>query len=73
MPTRDEKNNFSVMIEEAAIKQGISHMDAIVSYCEQTGLEVEVAATLINVPLKSKIESEARGLRYLAKSSELPL
>ena len=73
MPTRDEKDKFSVMIEELTINEGVTHMEAIVDYCSKTGLEVEVAATLVNANLKSKLESEARALRYLGKSSALPI
>jgi hypothetical protein len=36
-------------------------------------LEVEIAATLLNETLKSKIESEAQQLRYLPRGSKLPL
>lgn len=73
MATRDEKNNFSIMIQEKAEKLNVSHMEAILEHCSETGLEVEVAATLINTILKSKIEGEARDLRFLSKSSKLPL
>jgi len=73
MPTKDEKNKFSLMIEEIATKEGITHMEAITDYCAKTELEVEVAAQLINPTLKSKIELEARTLRYLPKDSTLPV
>jgi len=73
MPTRDEKNTFSLMVEEIALTQSISHMEAITDYCDKTGLEVEVAATLINTTLKAKIELEARAKRYLTKNSILPI
>jgi len=73
MPTTDEKNKFSLLIQDIAQKQGIDHMEAITDYCETTGLEVEVAATLINLTLKSIIEIEARKKRYLQKSSQLPV
>ena len=73
MPTRDEKDKFSIMIEELSINENVSHMEAIIEYCSKSGLEIEVAATLVNANLKSKLESEARSLRFLGKSSALPL
>lgn len=73
MPTNDEKNEWSLSIEETALKQGISCMEAITDYCAERDLEVEVAATLINSTLKAKIELEARNLRYLPKSTTLPV
>jgi len=73
MANREEKNNFSMMIMEIAMKDKIDHMDAIVSYCETNNLEIEVAAGLINDSLKSIIEGEAMELRFLPRGSKLPL
>ena len=73
MASREEKNNFSMMIMEIALKEKIDHMDAITSYCENHNLEIEVAATLINDSLKSIIEGEAMELRFLPRGGKLPL
>ena len=73
MASREEKNNFSIMIMEMALKERIDHMDAIATYCERNNLEIEVAASLINESLKSIIEGEAMELRFLPRGSRLPL
>ncbi len=73
MATREEKNNFSMMIMNLAISEKIDHMDAITSYCERNNLEIEVAASLINDSLKSIIEGEAMELRFLPRGSRLPI
>jgi len=73
MPTKDEIREFSLMIEEKAIKLKCSCMDAILEHCKQTGLEVEVASTLISTPLKAKIREEAQELNLIKKTSKLPL
>ena len=73
MASREEKNNFSMMIMQMAILEKIDHMDAITSYCERNNLEIEVAASLINDSLKSIIEGEAMELRYLPRGSKLPI
>lgn len=73
MSTREDKNNFSLMIEKTASEQEISCMEAITEYCAQHDLEIEVAAGLINQSLKAKIEQEARALRFLPKTGKLPL
>jgi len=73
MSSREEKNNFSLMIENMAVKEGITHMEAILEHCEKTGLEVEVAGTLINASLKAKIEQEAVALRFLPRGGKLPI
>ena len=65
MTTRDERNKFSAVIEERIIKDNVSTMEAIINYCEETGLELEIAGSLVNSVLKTKIEEEAKKLRYL--------
>jgi hypothetical protein len=73
MPTKDEIRNFSLMIEELAIKLKCSRMDAILQHCKDTGLEIEVASSLISTALKSKIKEEAQELNLIKKTSRLPL
>jgi hypothetical protein len=53
----------------------LTYIDAIVHYCEQRELEVEVAAKMITGSLKSKIKIEAENLHFLPKSNtaKLPL
>ena len=58
---------------EMAEESNLSIMDAIVGYCEQTGMEIDVASTLVSSALKSKLREEAQELNLLKKSSKLPL
>jgi hypothetical protein len=67
--TKDEVLTFSLNIENMVKKKGISYMDAIILHCEQTGLEVELAAKLISGALKAKIKVEAEDLNFLPKST----
>lgn len=75
MPTKDEMTTFSLAIETLVSKKNIPYMDAIIMHCEETGLEVELAAKLISGALKSKIQLEAEDLHYLPRSNttKLPL
>ena len=73
MPTKDEIKNFSMMVEELATKLRCNRMDAILQHCKETGLEVEVASTLISAALKAKIKEAAQELNLIKKSSKLPL
>jgi hypothetical protein len=73
MATKEEKNTFSILIEEIVLERNISYIEAITHYCELIAMEVELAATLLNDNLKSKIEAEAQQLRYLPRSSRLPI
>lgn len=73
MPTKNEIQEFSDLINVLAEKEKMSRMDAIVHHCQQTGLEIDVASTLVSSALKSKIREEAQELNLLKKSSKLPV
>ena len=73
MPTKEEITNFSLMIEELVWDKDISYMDAITLHCEQSGMEIEVAAKMISGVLKSKIKVEAEKLHFLPSSNTAKL
>lgn len=73
MPSRDEIKKFSIMIEQMAIAKRLGLMDAICYHCKESGLEIEVAASLISSALKAKIKEEAQDLNLLKKNSKLPI
>ena len=72
MPTKEEMLKFAKAIEELVATTDYNHMEAIVEYCKQTGMEIELAATLVNNNLKAKLESDAQDLNLLPKSARLP-
>jgi hypothetical protein len=72
MPTKEEMLKFAKAIEKIVSDTDYNHMEAIVEYCKQTGMEIELAASLVNTNLKSKIESDAQDLNMLPKSQRLP-
>ena len=73
MPTKDEIRDFSLKIEEMANTHSMHCMEAIVEYCDETGIEIEVAATLISSHLKARIREEAQSVNLIKKSSKLPI
>jgi hypothetical protein len=74
MPTKDEMLNFAKAIDALVTNTDYNHIEAIIEYCKNTGLEIEVAATLINTNLKSKIELDAMNNNMLkVKGSRLPI
>lgn len=74
MPTKDEQKKFSYAIDSLVANTNYNYIEAILEYCKQTGLEVEVAATLINKSLKKKIENQAMENNMLkVKSARLPI
>jgi len=74
MPTKDEMVKFAKAIETLVSETDYTYIEAIVEYCKQTGLEIEVAASLCNSNLKSKLENDAMDNNMLkVKSSRLPI
>jgi len=74
MPTKDEMMKFAKEIDKIVSETDYNYIEAITEYCKKTGLEIEVAATLVNANLKSKIESDALDYNMLKeKGSRLPL
>jgi len=73
MATREEISEFSTKILEMADEQGQSCMDVIIQYCDETGIEVEVAATLVSSFLKARIREEAQSINLIKKAAKLPL
>jgi hypothetical protein len=55
-------------------KQPITFLDAILLFCEQKGLEVETAASLISPKMKAVIEGEAIKARLIPNTkARLPI
>jgi len=74
MPTKEEMSKFSLAIEEMVSDTDYNYIEAIVEYCKETGLEIEVAATLISANLKAKIESNAMDNNMMKeKGARLPI
>jgi len=73
MPTKTEINEFSLLIENVSYEENLSYMDSIIYHCEQTGMEIEVASTLLTSVLKAKIREEAEQVNLLKKTSKLPI
>jgi len=74
MPTKEEMSKFAKAIDLLVANTNYNYVEAIVEYCNQTGLEIEIAATLVNQNLKSKLENDAMDNNMLkVKSSRLPL
>jgi len=64
---------FSLEIENIAKEKRISHMDAVIDYCQKNDIEPDTVGRLITKGLKEKIEANARELNYLEKQAQLPI
>lgn len=74
MPTKDEMAKFAKEIHELVSRTDYNYIEAIAAYCKDTGLEIEVAATLCNANLKARIESDAMDNNMLKdKGNRLPI
>jgi len=72
MASKEEMREFAKAIEKIVSDTDYTYYEAIVEYCNTTGLEVEIAATLVNNSLKEKIEMDAQDHNLLPKSARLP-
>ncbi len=66
---------FSLTIENIVKEKKISHMDAVIWYCEQNNIEIETTSRLISKSLKEKIQVEAMNANMLKveKGGKLPI
>lgn len=72
----DNMKNSAVFISEIEkmVDGGYeNYIDAIVFYCQKTGMDVETAASLLknSAKIKSKIQKEAEKLNLLPKTNDL--
>lgn len=66
-------NEFSMHIENLAVEAKISHIDAILQYCEEHMLDPDDIASKVNKSLREKIEQDFIELNYLPKQAQLEL
>ncbi len=61
-------------IEKIVSSKHIGYIDAIVTYCDQNGIEIETIASLIkkNAVMKSKIQLEGEDINMLPRKARLP-
>ena len=64
---------FTLEIERIVREKEITHMDAVLWYCQKEGIEPETVGSLISKGLKGKIEANARELNFLPRTAQLPV
>ena len=64
---------FALVIEKRASKKKISHMDAVLDYCNEKEIEQDQITHLINRNLKEKIKMNAQDLNFLPSTAKLPV
>ena len=71
--TLSTSKTFTLVIENIVKEKNLTHMDAVLWYCEQVDLEADGIGTLISKGLKEKIEANARELNFLPRQAQLPI
>ena len=66
---------FSLIIEGIVKEKRITHMDAVIWYCEENGLDPSQVSSLVSKSLKEKIQAEAlrSNLLKVEKGGVLPV
>lgn len=67
--------DFMIEVDKIAESNKLSYIDAVLYYCEKTGIEIETAASLIkgSAKMKAKVQLDAEDQNYLPKTRTLPL
>jgi len=71
MSQKEQVFEFSKIIEDIVKEHRLNYIDAIIYYCEKSGLEIEVASKLISPVIKSKLTVEAEDLHLIKRSARL--
>lgn len=67
--------SFVEEITKLTTTHNLDIMDAVVHFCEKTGMEIETAASIIkkHEGLKSLLQEQAETLNFMPKRARLPL
>jgi hypothetical protein len=69
MENFEEMHRFSNIIFDKVNVSKVEYIDAIVSYCEESELEIDSITSLISPALILKLEEEAIALRLIKSST----
>ena len=64
---------FAIIVDELVRTKNLTHMEAILYYCEQNLIEPDTISKWIDRSLKEKLQADAEALHYLPKTSQLPV
>jgi len=69
----NSSKTFTTEIENIVKDKNLTHMEAVLWYCQNEGIEPDTVGSLISKGLKQKIEANARELNFLPKQAQLPI
>lgn len=62
---------FSIIIEDLVREKRLTHLEAVMHYCEKNNLEAHTITRWIDKGMREKIQFNAESLNYLPKTSSL--
>jgi len=65
--------DLNLMIEKIVKDKKMSYMDTVLYYADDSDIEPETIAKMLNQSIKDKIEVEAQNLNMLKKTGKLPI
>lgn len=65
--------HFSMFIEQKTLQTGSTHLETILEFCAQNGIEPDDIASKVTKSLKSKLEADFQNLNYLPRCAQLDL
>ena len=65
--------DLNLNIEQVVKDKKLSYMEAVLNYAENSEIEPEAMAKMLNQSIKDKIEVEAQNLNMLKKTGKLPI
>lgn len=66
-------SRFAQEVEKLVMEEGVSYIDAVITFCEINKIDLESVPKLLSKPLKEKIKFEAMELNFLKKTSKARL
>lgn len=71
IPAFKTANELSMYIEKRAAEKNMTHIEAVLEFCDQHFIEPADIATKINKSLREKLEQDFRNLNYLPKQAQI--
>ena len=71
MATKITPKRFSAFVEDLVQTKRLTHLEAVIHYCEQNQLEAHTITRWIDKNMREKIQFDAEALNYLPKTSSL--
>ena len=63
--------SFADGVEEVVWEVDCTYIEAIITYCDRMGIELDEVSRLVNKPLKEKLEFEGIAEGYLKKTTQI--